>query len=181
MRGSAAGSSAMIAGPQRASALRDFRRQMRRWGYALPKAELRCLDFGRSDFARVGLIEYWIADEAETGYRGRCLFVFRGQACPRHRHWTKHRTFFLVRGCLYVVCGGRRRVLRPGDALALRQGMGYRFTGLEPALLLELSSESEGDDVVLAGRLRPSVQFAHPLGEARLRYSTPVEQPDRQS
>ena len=65
------------------------------------------IDFGLGQLDRVGLIEYWIANEKEAGYCGKYLFVFDGQQCPAHSHRPKHETFFLVRGCLQVVMDGR--------------------------------------------------------------------------
>ena len=47
-------------------ALSEFREQAGRWGVALPTVVPLVLDFGLGDFARTGLIEYWIANEAQA-------------------------------------------------------------------------------------------------------------------
>ena len=127
-------------------ALGEFRRQAAQWGVALPDVPPLVLDFGLGDFARTGLIEYWIANEAGAGYCGKYLFVFDGQSCPRHLHQTKHETFFLVKGRLAVECGGRSFELREGDRLPIAPRVLHGFRGVGPALLLELSMPCEIDD-----------------------------------
>ena len=100
-----------VTGPLREQALTRCARQLAAWGVALPPVEPLVLDFGLGDFERTGLIEYWIANEAQAGYCGKYLFVFDGQTCPAHRHGKKHETFFLVKGQLRVVADGQARTL----------------------------------------------------------------------
>jgi len=133
-------------GPLRSRALRECKKQIKAWGYALPKVRPLVLDFGLGDFARIGLIEYWLANEGDAGYCGKYLFVFDRQTCPLHRHQTKHETFFLLEGNLLVNYGKKQRRLRPGDVLPIRPGIYHSFTGKGPALLLELSMPCEVDD-----------------------------------
>ena len=45
------------------------------------------------EFDRVGLIEFWIANEKEAGYCGKYLFAFDGQQCPAHSHPPNTRRF----------------------------------------------------------------------------------------
>jgi mannose-6-phosphate isomerase-like protein (cupin superfamily) len=127
-------------------ALADFHRQTAAWGIALPPVKPLVLDFGLGDFRRTGLIEYWIANEAEAGYCGKYLFVFDGQKCPLHRHRRKHETFFVVKGRLAVECDGRRFDLKEGEVLPVAPGMLHSFAGAGPALMLELSMPCEVDD-----------------------------------
>lgn len=135
-----------LKGPAAGQALADFHRQMALWKVALPKVEPLILDFGLGDFARIGLIEYWIANEAAAGYCGKYLFVFDGQTCPRHSHRVKHETFFLVKGRLDVTCDSRRFELNEGDVLPIAPCTPHSFTGVGPALLLELSMPCQIDD-----------------------------------
>lgn len=104
------------------------------------------LDFGLGDFHQIGLIEYWIANEAQAGYCGKYLFVFDGQTCPRHRHEVKHETFFLVKGRLVVEFNGREVGMSEGDVLPIGPGKYHSFTGVGAALLLELSMPCRIDD-----------------------------------
>src|SRR5688572_30872253 len=123
-----------ISGEARARALSRFLAQVQQWDMSLPAVEPLVLDFGLGDFERVGLIEYWISNEAAAGYCGKYLFVFHGQTCPKHRHARKHETFFLLHGRLEVEYRDTLRVLRRGDVLPIEPPHYHRFTGLEPSL-----------------------------------------------
>lgn len=132
-----------MSGPLRAAALAAFREQIRAWNVALPPVEPLVLDFGLGAFAKTGLIEYWIANEAKAGYCGKYLFVFDGQTCPQHRHVKKHETFFIVKGRVRMTFGPRVFEMGEGDVLPVTPGDGHSFTGIGPALLLELSTPCE--------------------------------------
>jgi D-lyxose ketol-isomerase len=134
------------AGAKKEAPLELFRRQMDNWNIAMPPVEPLVLDFGLNDFDRVGLIEYWIANEKEAGYCGKYLFVFDGQECPSHSHRTKHETFFLVRGCVDVTMDGRSITLAPGSVLPVPPGHLHSFRGKGNSLLLELSMPCEVRD-----------------------------------
>ena len=127
-------------------ALAACRRQIKAWGVVLPRVKPLVLDFGLGDFARTGLIECWIANEARAGYCGKLLFVSGGQTCPEHRHRRKHETFFVLKGRVRMRCGPRARIMREGDVLAVPPGRKHSFTGVGPALLLELSMPCEVHD-----------------------------------
>lgn len=135
-----------LTGPRRDEALAVFLEQIRKWGVALPPVEPLVLDFGLEAFGQTGLIEYWIANEAKAGYCGKYLFVFDGQTCPQHRHATKHETFFIVKGRVRMTCADRTFEMAEGDLLPVNPGQFHSFTGLGPALLLELSMPCEIDD-----------------------------------
>ena len=107
-----------LKGPQAQRALEAFQQQMTAWGLRAPPSQPLVLDFGLGDFARVGLIETWIANEVEAGYCGKYLFVFDGQTCPMHRHRQKHETFFLVKGCVSMLYDGVAREMRRVPRLA---------------------------------------------------------------
>jgi D-lyxose ketol-isomerase len=128
-----------VRGAVRDRALDRFRAIAHEWNLALPQVEPLVLDFGLGDFERTGLIEYWIANELEAGYCGKYLFVFDGQTCPEHRHREKMETFFLVHGRARMTLDSTSRDLDPGAVLPVRPGQRHSFTGLGPALLLELS------------------------------------------
>ena len=135
-----------MTGPRAEQALAEFRRQLDQWQVALPPTSPFVLDFGLKDFARIGLIECWIANEAKAGYCGKYLFVFDGQTCPSHRHRTKHETFFVVKGRAAMQYDGSLRRMQEGDVLPVEPGKAHSFTGVGPCLLLELSKPCEVDD-----------------------------------
>ena len=57
-----------IADEVKKDALRRFEAKMKEWGIAMPPAQPLVMDFGLEDFNKVGLIEYWIANEVDAGY-----------------------------------------------------------------------------------------------------------------
>jgi len=135
-----------LKGAEAEKALSAFRRQIQSWGLAMPPAEPLVLDFGLGDFQRVGLVECWIANEVEAGYCGKFLFVVDGQTCPMHHHRVKHETFFIVKGRVRMTCDGAEREMAEGDVLPVEPGEAHRFTGIGPALLLEVSRPCMIDD-----------------------------------
>jgi mannose-6-phosphate isomerase-like protein (cupin superfamily) len=144
-----------LTGPRAERALAGFRGQAAAWGLTLPPATPLVLDFGLGDFDRQGLIECWIANEREAGYCGKYLFVFDGQTCPLHFHRRKHETFFVVKGQVRITCDGVPRELGEGEVLAVPPGRPHSFTGIGPALLLELSMPCEVDDNYFADAAIP--------------------------
>jgi mannose-6-phosphate isomerase-like protein (cupin superfamily) len=144
-----------IRGQLREEALARCKEQIDEWQVALPGVEPLVLDFGLSDFYKIGLIEYWIANEMEAGYCGKYLFVFDGQTCPTHHHRQKMETFFLLKGRLSVAIGSREIELKPGDVLPVEPGQRHSFTGIGSALLLELSKPCLIDDNFFADRSIP--------------------------
>jgi len=126
-------------GPLAEEALASQRRQMREWGITMPPGQAVVLDFGLGQFDEIGEIEHWIANEVDEGYCAKLLFVQDGQTCPTHYHKEKHETFFVVKGSVLMVLDGVERRMEEGDVLAVDQGKAHCFTGVGPALLLEVS------------------------------------------
>lgn len=127
-------------------ALNAFYEQIQQWKVAMPKVEPLVLDFGLGDFDKIGLIEFWIANEIEAGYCGKYLFVFDGQTCPNHHHKEKIETFFIVKGKVKMTYDGLISEMSEGDVLYVEQGKYHSFTGIGSALLLELSKPCIVDD-----------------------------------
>jgi len=136
----------IVTGSEREEALAACHKQIEEWGVALPHVEPLIWHFGLNDFYKVGLIEYWIANEMEAGYCAKYLFLFDGQTCPMHRHGTKVETFFVVKGKASIVCEGTARELTLGDDLRVDAGSFHSFTGIGPVLLLEASMACAVDD-----------------------------------
>jgi mannose-6-phosphate isomerase-like protein (cupin superfamily) len=86
------------------------------------------------------LIECWVANEIEAGYCAKYLFLFDGQACPNHYHQTKVETFFIVKGKVRMECAGSVCEMMPGDVLLVEAEKPHTFSGLGPALILEVST-----------------------------------------
>jgi len=131
-----------LQGEERARELALVRDQIAAWGLTMPPAEPLPLHFGLGRFRAIGETEFWVANEAEHGYCGKFLFVFDGQTCPYHCHRVKHETFFVLRGAIRMRVCDEERAMREGDLLAMPPGTGHSFTGLGPALVLEVSMPS---------------------------------------
>jgi len=136
-----------IQGKERREALAHCRDTVRRWNLTMPDVEPLVLDFGLGRFDEIGEIEFWVANEEEAGYCGKFLYVNDGQTCPYHNHDVKHETFFVLKGQVRMVIDGGEKVLQQGDALVMPPGQRHSFTGVGPALLLEVSMPStQGDN-----------------------------------
>jgi quercetin dioxygenase-like cupin family protein len=116
------------------------------WGLTMPAVQPLVLDFGLGRFDEIGEIEFWVANEEEAGYCGKFLFVNEGQTCPYHIHSLKHETFFVLKGTVRMVVDGAERTLQEGDLLVMPPGLRHSFTGVGPALLLEVSMPSRRND-----------------------------------
>lgn len=140
------GLSISITGFLRDRALAEFAGHLKTWNLAMPPVEPLVLDFGLGDFEKIGLIEYWIANEEAAGYCGKFLFLFDGQTCPKHHHRIKLETFFIVQGRVEMEYDGRTWVMKAGDTLRVEVNKPHRFTGRGPALILEVSKPCVIDD-----------------------------------
>ncbi len=136
----------VLQGIERERALAEVRAQIAAWGLTTPDVEPLPLDFGLGRFREVGEIEFWIANEVEHGYCGKFLFVFDGQTCPHHHHRIKHETFFVLKGTIRMRTGDDERVMNQGDTLVMPPGVAHSFTGVGPALILEVSMPSVPGD-----------------------------------
>jgi quercetin dioxygenase-like cupin family protein len=135
-----------LQGPERARALARCHSVIEQWGLTMPPVEPIVLDFGLGRFADVGEIEFWIANETNAGYCGKFLFVDDGQTCPEHHHTIKHETFYLLKGQVRMCINGQDRLLHQGQTLVMAPGQRHSFTGVGPALLLEVSMPSIRQD-----------------------------------
>lgn len=135
-----------VHGEAREKTLADIQTQMRNWNLTLPAVTPLPLHFGLNKFHETGETEFWVANETAHGYCGKFLFVFDGQTCPYHHHRVKHETFFVMKGTLKMKVGQEARWMREGDLLVMPPGVGHSFTGVGPALILEISMPSVPGD-----------------------------------
>ena len=59
-----------VTGEKRARALAHCQDTIRAWGLTMPDVEPLALDFGLGRFDEIGEIEFWVANDPETGYCG---------------------------------------------------------------------------------------------------------------
>jgi mannose-6-phosphate isomerase-like protein (cupin superfamily) len=135
-----------LQGVEREKTLAAVEQQIADWGLKMPDVTPLPLHFGLNRFAEIGEVEFWVANEEQLGYCGKFLFVFDGQTCPYHYHRVKHETFFIVKGSVRMLVGEEERIMREGDLLAMPPGVGHSFTGIGPALILEVSMPSQLQD-----------------------------------
>jgi len=121
-------------------------RQFKEWGFTPPETVPLVFDFGLDNFMETGEVEFWIANEIEAGYCGKFLFVFDGQSCPVHHHKQKLETFFILFGTVKMRYEGEEKIMKAGDVLKVEREKDHGFTGIGPALLLEVSQPSILDD-----------------------------------
>jgi N-acetylneuraminate synthase len=131
-----------LQGDEREKALESVYKQIADWGLTMPPVTPLPLHFGLNDFMVTGETEFWIANETGSGYCGKYLFVFDGQTCPYHHHAKKHETFFVMKGSIRMKVGDEVQVMKEGDLLVMPPGVAHSFTGIGPALILEVSMPS---------------------------------------
>ena len=162
--GTDGGSQFELRGPAREQALCACVEQLRVWGISMPDVAPIVRDFGLDQFDRVGEIEFWIANKLDEGYCGKFIFVFDGQTCPYHRHGRKHETFFIQKGRVRLCVDGHDRVMNEGDVLDMPPGVKHSFTGIGPALLLEVSMACiKGDNFFEDARIGNRGRYDHDL------------------
>ena len=141
-----------VTGEKREQALQHCRQTISGWGLTMPPGAPLALDFGLGRFDEIGEIEFWVANEEKSGYCGKFLFVADGQTCPYHKHNRKHETFFVVKGQVRMIIDEQEKTLHEGDVLVMPPGQQHSFTGVGPALLLEVSMPSMRQDNFFADK-----------------------------
>jgi N-acetylneuraminate synthase len=140
------------AGEQREQSLQRCRQVLAGWGLTMPPVAPLTLDFGLGRFEEIGETEWWVANEEQAGYCGKFLFVHDGQTCPYHKHARKHETFFVLKGSVRMIVDDQPTILKEGDLLVMPPGKSHSFTGIGPALLLEVSMPSTRQDNFFADK-----------------------------
>jgi len=141
-----------IWGEERKEALKRSKEIIECWGIKMPLVEPQVLDLRLGNFYKVGLIEYWIANNEKEGYCGKFLFVFDHQTCPYHHHNFKHETFFILKGKVKMIIDGKETIKKEGDVLTMGQVTDHSFTGIGPALLLEISKPCQPNDNIFENK-----------------------------
>jgi quercetin dioxygenase-like cupin family protein len=131
-----------LSGTEREDAIAAIQKQIAAWGLTMPSVQPLPLHFGLNRFSEIGETEFWVANDEQHGYCGKFLFLFDGQTCPYHQHEIKHETFFVLKGSIRMKLKDEQRVMRQGEFLGMSPGTGHSFTGLGPALVLEVSMPS---------------------------------------
>ncbi len=142
-----------LQGREREEALKKCMEILSKWDLIPPKETVLVLNFGLNEFEKIGLIEFWVANNTEEGYCGKFLFLFEGQSCPEHYHKLKHETFFVVKGKVKMVLDGKEMMLEAGDILPMGQGVKHKFAAIDgAAYLLEASKPCKPGDSIFTDK-----------------------------
>ena len=135
-----------VLGEERKAIEKRIFEQAEKWGLRIPEVEYLMVHFGLNDFFTTGETEFWVANEVDSGYCAKLIFVFDKQTCPYHYHKVKHETFYILKGKTQMKVNGEDIVKQTGDILVVPTETKHSFTGLGPCLLLEVSMPSVPGD-----------------------------------
>ncbi|HBH85897.1 MAG: hypothetical protein A2X05_02140 [Bacteroidetes bacterium GWE2_41_25] len=129
------------------------------WNLKLPDVDADALHFGYNDFYSIGETEFNINNNVKEGYCGKFIFMFKGQTCPMHHHRIKHETFFIVKGEVRMILGGKEYQLKQGDRLIVDQRVKHMFTAETDCLILESSKPDLVDDSIFGDQMINKIIF----------------------
>lgn len=95
--------------------------------------------------------EFWI--ENNDLYCCKVLVLDAGRQCSLHSHKLKDETFLMLSGRLVMEIGDAVETMRPGDFIRLRPDTVHRFRGVEPSVMVEVSTHHDEAD---SYRIEPS-------------------------
>ena len=98
--------------------------------------------------------EVWIANEPE--YCGKLLYVNKGASGSLHYHPKKKETFYLLRGKIELEHGDIMLSAWP-EPITIQAGVPHRFTAQEDAIILEVSTHHDDEDVIRIEESRAGV------------------------
>jgi N-acetylneuraminate synthase len=148
-----------LQGDKKKSVLNEIHKTIAKWDLRLPDVDADALHFGYNDFYRIGETGFNINNNLNEGYCGKFMFMFKGQTCPMHHHRIKHETFFIVKGEVNMILGGREYRLKQGDRLIVDQNVRHMFTAITDCLILESSKPDLVDDSIFDDQLINKIIF----------------------
>ncbi len=109
-----------------------------------PSHEIEITDFGKGDFATLGLA--LVIRVAEPEYASKWLVCFDGQTCPNHYHAKIKETFFVLKGGLTMVINDGATTMKPGDQLTMKPGTWHAFTAEGDTVIEEVTNRQWPND-----------------------------------
>jgi quercetin dioxygenase-like cupin family protein len=92
--------------------------------------------------------ELWFAQSAK--YVGKIIFIKKGHRLSKQYHRVKHETVYADQGKWLLEINGRKRIMKPGDAAAIRPRVVHRFCApYQDVRLMEVSTPQTQDVVRL--------------------------------
>lgn len=81
-------------------------------------------------------------------YCGKLLNIKGGAVCSYHAHPRKKETFLVLLGHVEITVEGECKVYAPMDEpVTIEPGQKHKFRGITDAVLLEVSTHHEDDDI----------------------------------
>lgn len=108
--------------------------------------EIEITDFGKGDFAKLGLA--LVIRVAEFEYASKWLVIFPGQTCPNHYHEKIKETFFIIKGSVAMKLNNRTIEMKAGDQVTLEPGTWHTFTSENGAIIEEVTNRQYPDDSI---------------------------------
>jgi len=88
--------------------------------------------------------EIWMANT--DSYCGKELILKKGKRCSLHEHKDKDETFYIQKGRILMEVGKEIKVMVKGDSVRISPGTKHRFSGLDDAIIIEISTHHEDSD-----------------------------------
>ena len=91
--------------------------------------------------------EVWIVNNDK--YCGKLLYLDKGAECSYHHHEQKQETFYALQGQVALTIEGKGYMLNPfSRPKTIMPGQNHSFMGLSKAVILEISTHHDDEDVV---------------------------------
>lgn len=91
--------------------------------------------------------ELWLVNEPE--YCCKILCLNKGAHSSLHFHTVKKETFLILSGRVKLERSGNAFILSEGnEGITIKSRQLHRFSGIEDAIILEISTHHDDDDVV---------------------------------
>jgi len=88
--------------------------------------------------------EIWMANNSL--YCGKKLILEKGKRVSLHKHKNKDETFYIDEGKLLMEVEDKKWIMKKGDVVRIKPGTLHRYTGIDNAVIIEISTHHEDDD-----------------------------------
>lgn len=111
-----------------------------------PGQEIEITDFGKNEFAKLGLA--LVIRVAEPEYASKWLVIFPRQTCANHYHEKIKETFFIIKGSVAMKLNNKSIEMKAGDQVTLEPGTWHTFTSENGAIIEEVTNRQYPDDSI---------------------------------
>ena len=93
--------------------------------------------------------EIWMANNSL--YCGKKLMLKKGKRVSLHKHKNKDETFYIDEGRLLMEIGDKTWVMEKGDVVRIKPETLHRYSGIDNAIIIEISTHHEDEDTYREG------------------------------